>query len=264
VHVELHLFAVARQAAGTNRLRLELAEPATVASLRRAVGERVPALRPLLPSMWVAVDAAYASDDAVIGPESELALIPPVSGGADQRPQPPRPAPNGGFRVANLTIDPVALEMIPESIAREFQVLPLEFDGKRLTLVFARGSEIPGRIAQLRLALNFANPIRWSRGDARALALAIDEAYSLPDSEVANCPPEYRDRCPRLWLRLVPTPQSDVRVCQVCRCLVHLCQTESEEQAMEAEGRRVALFQPVVDSEAVDALYQEDMLDEQP
>ena len=267
MQVEVHLFAVARQAAGTDRLHLDLAEPATVAVLRRAVAERVPALGPLLAAMGVAVDSAYAPDDLVIPPGAELALIPPVSGGAGPGlgmgagsfpPARPRP-----FRVANLKIQPTALEMIPESLARAYQVLPLDFDGDRLTLVFARGADIPERIAQLRFVLNFANPIRWSRCDAEPLARAIDEAYGLSASELVHCPPEYRAECPALWLCLAPTADSRIRVCPVCRCLVHLCQTETEAREFEAEGRRIAMFRPV-ESDPVDAVPLDDLQDDRP
>jgi molybdopterin converting factor small subunit len=256
----LQLFAVARQTAGTNRLRLELTEPATVAALRRAVGEHVPALRPILPAMLVAVDATYATDDVVIGPGSELALIPPVSGGADRQLFPHYPAPVRPFRVANLKINPLALEMIPESIAHEYQVLPLDFDGDRLTLVFARGCEIAERLAKLRFVLNFANPISWSRADAVPLARAIDEAYRLAATGVANCPSEFRTDCPKLWLCLAPTDDPNVRVCQVCRCFVHYCQTETEALERESEGQRIALFRQV-ESEAVDVVQFDDLTD---
>jgi molybdopterin converting factor small subunit len=263
VQVELQLFAVARQAAGTGRLRLDLPEPATVAALRSAVCERVPALRPLLPAMWVAVDAVYATDEVVIGPGAELALIPPVSGGAGRRPEPAHTAPRRRLRVANLTIHPLALEMIPESVAREYQILPLDFDGERLTLVFARGSAVLEQITLLRSVLSFANPICWSRADPKLLGQAIDEVYGLLATEVSHCPPEFRAGCPRLWLCLVPTADPKVRICSDCRHLVHLCQTESQARAQESEARRVALYRPVA-GDPVDAFEFDDLAEDRP
>jgi molybdopterin converting factor subunit 1 len=82
VIVTLRLFAVARQRAGAAEVGVELDGPATVGELRRAVAEQHPALAPLLPGMMVAVASEYAGDDREIREGEEVALIPPVSGGA--------------------------------------------------------------------------------------------------------------------------------------------------------------------------------------
>ena len=79
--VNVRLFAVARQRAGSPEVAVELPEGATVADLRQAIAEQHPALAPLLPGMMVAVESDYAGDDRPIGPGAEVALIPPVSGG---------------------------------------------------------------------------------------------------------------------------------------------------------------------------------------
>jgi molybdopterin converting factor subunit 1 len=82
VLVNVRLFAVARQRAGRAEVALELPEPATVATLRRALAGACPELAPLMPNMKFAVDAEYAHDDnAPIPAGAELAAIPPVSGG---------------------------------------------------------------------------------------------------------------------------------------------------------------------------------------
>jgi molybdopterin converting factor subunit 1 len=82
--IHVRLFAIARERAGCDHVALDLAEPATVADLRAAIAERFPALRALLPSVLVAVDTEYASDDRALQAGVEVALIPPVSGGAPQ------------------------------------------------------------------------------------------------------------------------------------------------------------------------------------
>ncbi len=75
------LFAGAKQLAGRDALEVELAERATVAELQAAVAAQSPALLPLLArSLW-AVDGQYATGETLVGPTSEVALIPPVSGG---------------------------------------------------------------------------------------------------------------------------------------------------------------------------------------
>jgi molybdopterin converting factor subunit 1 len=79
--VRVKLFAAARELAGTDTVELEMPERATLAELRVAVGKAFPPLQKIMPHAMWAVDAEYAGDDFVIGQRSEVALIPPVSGG---------------------------------------------------------------------------------------------------------------------------------------------------------------------------------------
>jgi molybdenum cofactor cytidylyltransferase len=81
VQVTVRLFAVARQCAGRPEIILDLAEPATVGALKRAIATSYPELAPLVPSLMIAVATEYADDDTVIPPGAEVAAIPPVSGG---------------------------------------------------------------------------------------------------------------------------------------------------------------------------------------
>jgi len=79
--VQVKLFAVARDLAGREEISVKLASGATVADVRRAVEAAVPALRAVLPHAMWAVDAKYAGDEVAVSERSEVALIPPVSGG---------------------------------------------------------------------------------------------------------------------------------------------------------------------------------------
>ena len=81
MRVTIQLFAEARRRAGAAALALELPEGAAVADLRRALAEARPALGPLLPSLWIAVDSEYAADDLALNEAQEIAAFPPVSGG---------------------------------------------------------------------------------------------------------------------------------------------------------------------------------------
>ena len=81
MQIRLKLFAVARDLAGRSELELELPHGADVAALRAALACKVPAFVPLLPHMQVAIDSRYATEDEPVGPQSEVAIIPPVSGG---------------------------------------------------------------------------------------------------------------------------------------------------------------------------------------
>ena len=81
MQLDVLLFAAAREAAGTDRLQIAVGESANAAEVFSTLSERSPELAALLPSCRLAVDGHYVAGDAVITPDSEIALIPPVSGG---------------------------------------------------------------------------------------------------------------------------------------------------------------------------------------
>lgn len=75
----VHLFAAAAERVAASRVELPL--PPTVAALRRQLTDTWPSLADLLPRCAVAVNHEYATDDQVLNPADEVAIIPPVSGG---------------------------------------------------------------------------------------------------------------------------------------------------------------------------------------
>lgn len=77
----MKLFARARDVAGVDTVRLTLPPGANVAGLRRALAETVPALRPLVGGLLVAINAQYCGDAVLLEPGAEVACFPPVSGG---------------------------------------------------------------------------------------------------------------------------------------------------------------------------------------
>jgi molybdenum cofactor cytidylyltransferase len=81
----VRLFAVARERAGRPQIEVSLPLPATVADLRTAIALQHPALAPLASRVMIAIDADYASDDSSIEAGTSIALIPPVSGGTEDR-----------------------------------------------------------------------------------------------------------------------------------------------------------------------------------
>jgi molybdopterin converting factor subunit 1 len=80
--VRVRLFARARDLAGAGEIDVEVSPGATVGEVRRTLGETRPALRELLGRCAIAVDENFAGDDIVVTETSEIAVIPPVSGGA--------------------------------------------------------------------------------------------------------------------------------------------------------------------------------------
>lgn len=79
--VHVLYFAAAREAAGTGREALA-AVPGTVGELRAALVAAHPALARILPRCRIAVDQEFADDAAPLRDGAEVALVPPVAGGA--------------------------------------------------------------------------------------------------------------------------------------------------------------------------------------
>ena len=79
--VRVKLFAVAKEIAGSDEIAVEVREGATVGDVRNAMVAAVPELDGVLAHAMIAVNAEYANDGNEVSEASEIALIPPVSGG---------------------------------------------------------------------------------------------------------------------------------------------------------------------------------------
>ena len=103
--VRVRLFAILRERAGSDSVELDLADGATVGDALKALAKHPglsEALR-LIP-VGTAVNREYAGPDAELRPNDELALIPPVSGGADVH--------------VRLTEEPLSVEAISQAVGR--------------------------------------------------------------------------------------------------------------------------------------------------
>lgn len=79
--VTVRLFAGAAHQAGVRTIDLELSEGADVAAARDALLAQIPQLKALCDvSLW-ATETEVLDQCTVLKPDSELAMIPPVSGG---------------------------------------------------------------------------------------------------------------------------------------------------------------------------------------
>ena len=83
--VRVRLFAVQRELAGTREVALELADGADVEAAWAALVARFPVLAPGRPSVRFARNGDYADPATLLADGDEVAMIPPVSGGAAPR-----------------------------------------------------------------------------------------------------------------------------------------------------------------------------------
>jgi molybdopterin synthase catalytic subunit/molybdopterin converting factor small subunit len=82
MRIEVQTFGGLSERVGLTSLPVELPEGATVADLRRLVAHAYPELAPLLSRIAVSVDLEIVGDATVLAADSEVALLPPVAGGA--------------------------------------------------------------------------------------------------------------------------------------------------------------------------------------
>jgi len=100
------LFAAAREAAGTDRLTLDLPPGAQVGDAAARIRELKPALGALWPYLRIAVDRELAPNEQVLSDGQELALLPPVSGGSDNE----RRDAHGVYRLSSEALLPAEAE----------------------------------------------------------------------------------------------------------------------------------------------------------
>jgi len=79
--VRVLYFAAARDAAGVSQASLSPI-PATVGALRARLAAEHPGLARILPRCRIAVDEDFVEDDAPLRDGAEVAIVPPVAGGA--------------------------------------------------------------------------------------------------------------------------------------------------------------------------------------
>jgi molybdopterin converting factor small subunit len=105
VNVHVRLFAILRERAGHDSIQIQLDEGATVADALVLLG-REPSLENLLARLPVqmAVNRDYAGLQTLLHAEDELALIPPISGGA-------------GEVHARITAEPLSLEVLSRGVS---------------------------------------------------------------------------------------------------------------------------------------------------
>jgi molybdopterin synthase catalytic subunit len=82
VPIRVLYFAAAREAAGTSAEELAAAGFESVAALRRALAAGHPELAAILPRCRIAVGEELAGEDTPVPDRAEVAVVPPVAGGA--------------------------------------------------------------------------------------------------------------------------------------------------------------------------------------
>lgn len=80
--ITVKLFALMREKAGTDTLPLNLLEGSTVAEALEVLRHQYSVLEPYLANARLSLHMEFVEDKTILHAGDELALIPPVSGGA--------------------------------------------------------------------------------------------------------------------------------------------------------------------------------------
>jgi molybdopterin converting factor subunit 1 len=164
LRVRIRLFAIQRELAGTREMTVELPEGADVEAAWQALVARFPVLAPGRASMRFARNGEYAEPTDTLGDGDEVAMIPPVSGGAD---------PGGeGMRVLELRDAPFGTAILGELADR----LALPEDGAFVAFLgrtrSTPGTPAPGQEAEAaRHAGRAVESLEYEAHDAMALAV---------------------------------------------------------------------------------------------
>lgn len=102
--IDVLIFGALRERAGADSVPVAVAPDATSADLLVAAGDQYPDLKPYLASVRVAVDQHYAPATRELAGATEVALIPPVAGGAPRL-------------TVQLTTQPIDVDAVHAAIA---------------------------------------------------------------------------------------------------------------------------------------------------
>jgi hypothetical protein len=138
------------------------------------------------------------------------------------------------------------LDLIPQTLIHESNVLPFRDDGVRLTLFCPIDFDFGYEGARWSFIL--AREIDWVPVDATLLREAIDQRYPRGDASIRGCLPQFRFQCPQRWLALQSTADRRIRYCSQCQREVHWCDDERTARTLGRDGKCVALSEDGADT----------------
>lgn len=115
--LRIKVFATLKDRAGAAEIDVRMPSALTVRQLREAVSTQYPALAALMTQTLVAVNQQFAFNDDTVRAEDEVALFPPVSGGADFA------------TITRITPDPLDLNALQREITTPYDGAVVIFTG---------------------------------------------------------------------------------------------------------------------------------------
>jgi len=144
------------------------------------------------------------------------------------------------FQLEGLRVDPDAIQMVPESVAREYCVLPVSFSNDQLTLVVPIGAEKDGDKTLDNLRFVLGRNFEIHTAPREQLAKIIDIHYRAGSAAIQNCGSRFRFKCQKQWMELQSTENQFVRFCDACDQNVFYCHTKEELNERASKNQCVA------------------------
>jgi len=130
MRVRVLFFGMLKELAGKSSDSVELRANATLGDLLAHYESQLPRLRESLPSLAFAVNQEYAGPDTSLKDNDEVALLPPVSGGAAEAAgETPAGQPAGRRRYATITREPIDMQRTLATLRRGEDGAALVFEG---------------------------------------------------------------------------------------------------------------------------------------
>ncbi|WP_339745262.1 hypothetical protein [uncultured Rubinisphaera sp.] len=155
--------------------------------------------------------------------------------------------------IETVIIDLAALDLMPESVARENAVLAVSIADEKLRVIIPADDsqndvikKINILFPQIRLQIDTATRVEIEE--------AIKFHYPAKYSTIDNCKPDFQFKCPKRWYELTRTEQKYERHCSQCNRKVFLCRNIDEMNQHAAEGDCVAFLDDDSDKEVMGLL----------
>lgn len=141
-----------------------------------------------------------------------------------------------------IPINAGALELVPESVARENSVLATTIQEGLLHLVVPALPDVQSCLLQEKLQFILDRTFSYDTTNSPELAAVIDLHYTAASSTVQNCRRAFRFRCPKQWAELTQTDDPAVRWCSVCERTVTFCLSDSDIDRLSRAGECVSFY----------------------
>jgi molybdopterin converting factor subunit 1 len=130
MRVRILFFGMLKDVAGQASDTVDVPEGASVADLLKHCESRLPRLKQSLSSLALAVNQQYAAPNTILKPDDEVALLPPVSGGApDETGETPARQPAGLQRYASIVREVIDSQAVAAGLKRGEDGAVVVFDG---------------------------------------------------------------------------------------------------------------------------------------
>jgi molybdopterin converting factor subunit 1 len=129
MRVRVLFFGMLKDLAGKSSDWLDLPEGASVRDVLTSYESRIPRLRESLPSLALAVNQQYSGPDTKLKPGDEVALLPPVSGGAPESGEAPVGQHAGCRRYASIVREVIDTQRVVAGLKRGEDGASLVFEG---------------------------------------------------------------------------------------------------------------------------------------